>query len=82
VEATDALVEPVAEDRESASDAGRLSVLLRRLPVAQREAVWLRHFAELSFARIGEATGVPIFTAASRYRLGIRRLRMLLGVKP
>jgi RNA polymerase sigma-70 factor (ECF subfamily) len=81
VEATDALVEPVAEDRESASDAGRLSLLLRRLPVAQREAVWLRHFAELSFAEIGEATGVSIFTAASRYRLGIRRLRMLLGVK-
>jgi RNA polymerase sigma-70 factor (ECF subfamily) len=82
VEATDALLEPVAIDPGGVVDADRLSGLLRRLPSAQREAVWLRHFAEFSFAEIGEATGVPIFTAASRYRLGLRRLRKMLGVTP
>jgi len=82
VEATDALLEPTAAGYEDRADASRLSALLRRLPAAQREAVWLRHFAELTFAEIGEATGVPVFTAASRYRLGIRRLRRLLGVEP
>ncbi len=81
VEATDALLEAVAADYEGGADASRLSALLRRLPAAQREAVWLRHFAELSFAEIGEATRVPMFTAASRYGLGIRRLRKLLGVE-
>ncbi len=81
VEATDAFVEPVAADFENGADASRVSTLLRRLPPAQREAVWLRHFAELSFAEIGEATGVPIFTAASRYRLAIGRLRKFMGVE-
>jgi RNA polymerase sigma-70 factor (ECF subfamily) len=81
VELTDNLLEPAVPDPERVADTARVSALLRRLPAAQREAVWLRHFAELSFAEIGEATGVPIFTAASRYRLGIRRLRKLLGVR-
>ncbi len=81
VEATDGLLEPMAADFETRADASRVSTLLRRLPPAQREAVWLRHFAELSFAEIGEATGVPIFTAASRYRLAIGRLRKFMGVE-
>jgi len=80
-ELDDDLVEPSAADVESVADTARLSGLLRRLPATQREAVWLRHFAEMSFAEIGETTGVPTFTAASRYRLGIRRMRYLLGVR-
>ena len=55
---------------------------LRELPAPQREAIYLRHFAGCSFAEIGKATGVPTFTAASRYRLGMRRLRQLTGVEP
>ena len=82
VQADDTLLEPVNADHEASADAHRLSDLLRRLPEAQREAVWLRHFAELTFAEIGEATGVPTFTAASRYRLGMRRLRRMLGAEP
>ncbi len=81
VEATDDLVEPVTADPANAADASRLSRFLGALPAAQREAVWLRHFGEMTFAQIGEVTGVPAFTAASRYRLGIRRLRNLLGVR-
>jgi RNA polymerase sigma-70 factor (ECF subfamily) len=81
VEAQDAVLEPVTADHDGSADVGRLSSLLLRLPAVQREAVWLRHFAELSFTEIGAATGVPIFTAASRYRLGLRRLRKLLGVE-
>jgi RNA polymerase sigma-70 factor (ECF subfamily) len=82
VETEDAILEAVTGDHEDSADAGRLSSLLLRLPAAQREAVWLRHFAELSFAEIGDTTGVPVFTAASRYRLGMRRLRRMLGVEP
>ena len=82
VDVSDALVEAVTADPANTADASRLSGLLRALPAAQREAVWLRHFGELSFAQVGQVTGVPTFTAASRYRLGIRRLRKLLGVRP
>ena len=60
---------------EESIDARNASRLLSELPDAQREAVYLRHFADLTFAEIGRVTGVPTFTAASRYRLGIRRLR-------
>jgi len=62
-------------------DAERVSRRLTELPAAQREAIYFRHFTGCSFAEIGRATGVPTFTAASRYRLGIRRLRRLMGVE-
>ena len=60
-------------------DADRATAALSQLPTAQREAVYLHHFAGLAFREIGRVTGVPTFTAASRYRLGIARLRRALG---
>jgi RNA polymerase sigma-70 factor (ECF subfamily) len=73
----------VAPEREgSPVDAARASRLLAALPAAQRDAVYLRHYEECTFAAIGTITGVPTFTAASRYRLGIARLRRLLEVVP
>ena len=68
-------------DPDRAVDASRATTVLRGLPEAQRVAVYLHHFAELSFRELGGVTGVPTFTAASRYRLGIARLRALLGEK-
>ncbi|ANM30187.1 hypothetical protein ABI59_12285 [Acidobacteria bacterium Mor1] len=77
-----AFVEPEPSgDADQQLDARRASELLAELPPAQREAIYLRHYAACSFAEIGRATGVPTFTAASRYRLGIERLRKQLGVK-
>lgn len=64
---------------ESKIDARRAEQALRHLPDEQREAVYLRLFAGLSFREIGEATDSPQFTAASRYRLGLRKLRDLLS---
>ena len=80
VEADDSVLEPFVADPVTAADAARASRLVLGLPAGQREAVYLRHFAGLSFAEIGDVTGVPTFTAASRYRLGIGRLRKLMGV--
>lgn len=68
-----------AEDPAGVADASRAVSALRELPAAQREAIYLHHFSELSFREVGRVTGVPTFTAASRYRLGIARLRGLLG---
>jgi RNA polymerase sigma-70 factor (ECF subfamily) len=65
-------------DGVRAIDAARASKLLGQLPTAQRDVIYLRHFADCTFAVIGAITGVPTFTAASRYRLGIARLRRLM----
>jgi len=58
--------------------AGHLAALLAR----QREVVLLHLLLGLNFREIGTVTGVSRFTAASRYRLGLRRLRRLMGVAP
>jgi len=63
-------------------DALRASSLLATLPPAQRAAVYLRHFAGCTFREIGTITGVPTFSAASRYRLGMAKLRILMEVNP
>ena len=72
------LVEARGADPERAVEAARLSEALAKLPEAQREAVSLRHLLGCSFREVAEITGVPTFTAASRCRLGLSRLRRLL----
>jgi len=63
-------------------DARRAARLLALLPDHQREVIYLRHFADCTFAAIGRIVGIPTFTAASRYRLGLRRLRALMEEAP
>jgi RNA polymerase sigma-70 factor, ECF subfamily len=76
----DALLVATAEgDADRSLEATRATAALRELPDAQREAIYLHHFAGCSFREVGRITRVPTFTAASRYRLGIARLRALLG---
>ena len=65
---------------ESRVDARRASAMVDDLPVGQREVIFLREFAGLTFRQIAEVCGIPLFTAASRHRLAIRRLRQLMGV--
>ena len=69
-------------DPTRAVDARRVTRLLGHLAPAQREAVYLKHYADCTFAEIGTIAGVPTFTAASRYRLGIDKLRRLLERAP
>ena len=68
----------VDEESERALDATRASALLAAMPPKQRDVVYLKHFADCTFAEIGAIVGVPKFTAASRYRTGIAKLRRLL----
>jgi RNA polymerase sigma-70 factor (ECF subfamily) len=72
------LVVAPAHDPGRARDAERASRLIAALPRSQREVVWLRHYADCTFSAIGTILGVPTFTAASRHRLAIRRLRRLM----
>jgi RNA polymerase sigma factor (sigma-70 family) len=69
-------------DLEARVDAGTASRHLLALAPEQREAIYLHLFAGCSFAEVGRATGVPTFTAASRYRRGMAGLRRRMGVKP
>ena len=66
-------------DPERAATASRLSRALSQIPPAQRETVLLHHVTGCSFREIAAITGVPAFTAASRCRLGLARLRRLMG---
>lgn len=50
---------------------------LDRLPARQREVIVLHLVEGFSFLEIGRQTGVSLFTAAGRYRLGITRLRRI-----
>ena len=74
----DALV-PVRPDLEGEADRRRAAGMIGALPVEQREVVVLHLWEGLTFREIGRATGVSTFTAASRYRLAIARLRTALG---
>lgn len=67
---------------DRAADAARMSRQLALLPEGQRAVVYLKHFIELTFREIAAVMGIPTFTAASRYRLALRRLRRNLGVEP
>jgi RNA polymerase sigma-70 factor, ECF subfamily len=63
-------------------DARRAWALVGRLSPKQREVIYLHHFEGMSHAEIGRSLGIPTFTAASRYRLGVAALRRLLGSTP
>jgi RNA polymerase sigma-70 factor (ECF subfamily) len=66
------------DDGERFFDTTQVSALLAGLPDALRVVIYLKHFAGCTFAEIGRIVGVPKFTAASRYRSGIQKLRILV----
>jgi RNA polymerase sigma-70 factor (ECF subfamily) len=74
------LLELDAVDPEQQLDGQKAARALAQLPGPQREAIYLRHFGPCTFSEIGDVVGTSTFTAASRYRLGMRKLRRLLGV--
>jgi RNA polymerase sigma-70 factor (ECF subfamily) len=67
-----------AEQRER--DAA-IDVALSQLPGDQREVVVMKIWGGLTFAEIGEALGVSLSTAASRYRYALTRLEQELSAE-
>jgi RNA polymerase sigma-70 factor (ECF subfamily) len=59
-------------------EAGRLVAALDALPPGQRRAVLLTHGAGLTAAELADLAGLPLGTAKSRVRLGLRALRARL----
>ena len=56
-----------------------IETALGQLPGDQREVVAMKIWGGLTFAQIGEALGVPLSTAASRYRYALTRLEQELS---
>ncbi|MBS1764858.1 MAG: sigma-70 family RNA polymerase sigma factor [Bacteroidetes bacterium] len=56
-------------------------LLVEELPFEQKEVVILRHFADMSFKEIADATGVSINTALGRMRYALINLRKIVETK-
>ncbi|MCA9256663.1 MAG: sigma-70 family RNA polymerase sigma factor [Phycisphaerales bacterium] len=56
-----------------------LNRALAQLPEAEREVIMLRHFSQMSFKEIAEATEVPLGTALARGHRGLEKLRKLMA---
>ena len=63
--------------RQMLEDIGKM---ITRLPECQRKVLEMRHYADMSFKEIAEATDVSINTALGRMRYGILNLRRLMNV--
>jgi RNA polymerase sigma-70 factor (ECF subfamily) len=48
---------------------------LLAVPAEQREVIYLKIWADQTFAQIAEVIGAPLQTVASRFRLGLGKLR-------
>jgi len=57
----------------------RIQRALAELPQEQREALLLAFFGGLSHTELAERLGQPLGTIKTRIRLGLRRLKTLLG---
>jgi RNA polymerase sigma-70 factor (ECF subfamily) len=55
-----------------------LKVYIKELPEAQREVLVMRHYMQMSFQEIADATGVSINTALGRMRYALINLRKKL----
>ena len=73
------LEESPAERVLRRDEAGRVLSVLAELPAPQRDAVLLAYGRGLSTAEVARAAGVPLGTAKSRLRLGLRRTRQVLA---
>jgi RNA polymerase sigma-70 factor (ECF subfamily) len=69
-----------AEDSAEASQIrketySKLRILIQQLPEKQREVLIMRHYGEMSFQEIADATNVSVNTALGRMRYALINLR-------
>jgi len=74
---------PAGADTEraglAAAERSTVAAALGELPEAQRRAVVLAALGGYSASEVAEIEGVPLGTAKTRIRLGMRRLRAALA---
>ena len=70
------LSEESADDMLSREEShAHLRQLIQELPAAQKEVLLMRHYGDMSFQEIADATGVSINTALGRMRYALINLR-------
>lgn len=68
-----------ATEIERRDDARRVRSALEDLPTDQRRVIELAYFGGFSHGEIAEMLGLPAGTVKGRMRLGLTKLRLLLG---
>jgi RNA polymerase sigma factor (sigma-70 family) len=64
------------EDKQILQDSkSKLRMLIRELPVEQKQVLIMRHYLHMSFQEIADRTGVSINTALGRMRYALINLR-------
>jgi RNA polymerase sigma-70 factor, ECF subfamily len=69
-------------DADARENAETVAAALQRLAPELREVVELKTFAGFTFQQIGQATGVPQGTAATRYRSALAKMRAWFARQP
>jgi RNA polymerase sigma-70 factor (ECF subfamily) len=69
---------PGATEPEPAVSADEVRRGLEAIPEAQREALWLHYFEEMSYEEIARVTGASLGTVRSRMHYGKRALKSAL----
>jgi len=69
-------------DEAARETADLVAAALMRLAGEQREVVELKVYGGFTFREIGDITGVPAATAATRYRTALARLKDWLARQP
>ncbi len=62
-------------------ERGRLRRALADLPAAQRAALELAYFGELTHVQVAERLGIPLGTAKSRLAMALRKLTVALAAR-
>jgi len=74
--------EPSKEDLMiSAQTKDLLRELIKQLPEEQKQVLIMRHWGDMSFKEIADATGVSINTALGRMRYALNNIRKLMEAK-
>lgn len=64
-----------AESAERSDEGARVRAAIAQLPTAQREAIVLAYWGNLTVEQVARRMEIPLGTAKSRMRLGLARLR-------
>jgi RNA polymerase sigma-70 factor, ECF subfamily len=73
--AADLFLDAKSEDQTAREMADLVNTALGALSLEQREVVELKIYGGLTFREIAVVTGVPLPTAATRYRAALEHLR-------